>query len=259
MLAERLCESMLHVGIGVSHQSPDAARVPALRCMILLHGVAVEPPSNRALDRSDARRAAESVVAAWDADDPDEDQRIRTLKVAARTEFGRRGYEATTVRDLAAAAGFSTGSVYRLVDSKDQLLRWIMQAFTEKIADGWRSVIDSDSTPVEKLDALLWINIQALLRFNEELNIQMAWFRQAPPSSPDLGGVFTATLRDVRALLTQGTRAGELQLTGGSVDTRARCLYETMWTPGRVLAHGTEAAFALARDTVLRGALVRSK
>ena len=36
------------------------------------------------------------------------------LRAVARAEFGRRGYEATTVRDIAKAAGLSTGTVYRL-------------------------------------------------------------------------------------------------------------------------------------------------
>ena len=51
------------------------------------------------------------------------------LRAVARSEFGRRGYEATTVRDIAAAAGLSVGSVYRLIGSKDELLGSIMRSF----------------------------------------------------------------------------------------------------------------------------------
>ena len=32
LLANRLCQSMLHVGIGVSHQTPGGERVPEVRC-----------------------------------------------------------------------------------------------------------------------------------------------------------------------------------------------------------------------------------
>ena len=39
LLAERICDSMLHVGVGVSHRLPGA-QLPALKCRVLLHGVA---------------------------------------------------------------------------------------------------------------------------------------------------------------------------------------------------------------------------
>src|SRR6185369_5362048 len=121
-LADRLCQSMLHVGVGVSHLEPRPELVPPMRCRILLQGVAARPPEDARLDRSRARRAADEAIATWDEPDAGEDERATLLRTVARAEFGRRGYEATTIRDIASAAGLSTGSVYRLIGSKDELL-----------------------------------------------------------------------------------------------------------------------------------------
>jgi AcrR family transcriptional regulator len=256
-LAERLYRSMLHVGVGVSHRGPGGEQMPALRCRILLHGLAVDMPSTGALDRSDAMRTARQVVSTWAA--TLDDDRSAHLLAVARAEFGRRGYEATTVRDIAAAAGSSTGSVYRLFGSKDELLAAIMGSFVENVTTAWTAVLHSSSSPLEKLDALIWVSIMVLDRFSEEYRIQLAWLRQSPPSTMDLNAPFAAQLRQMKSLLTAGTRAGELRLVGANADMRARCVVELIWTPETIVrAAGPDGAHSLARDTVLRGAATRS-
>src|SRR5262245_13418357 len=97
LLAERVCQSMLHVGVGAFHSSARARGVPAQKCRIFLHGVAVRPPSKAALDRSSAMRAAREVIAAWN-EVTEEDERVAHLRSAARAEFGRRGYERSEER-----------------------------------------------------------------------------------------------------------------------------------------------------------------
>jgi AcrR family transcriptional regulator len=82
-------------------------------------GVAVHAPSDDELDRSHAFQAAQQVIHSWDELDGGGDDRVARLRAVARAEFGRRGYEATTIRDIAAAARLSTGSVYRTIGSKE--------------------------------------------------------------------------------------------------------------------------------------------
>ena len=60
---------------------------------------------------------------------------MRAPRAVAWSEFGRRGYGATTIRDIASAAGLSTGSVYRTVGSKEELLTSIMGPSRQR---GWR-------------------------------------------------------------------------------------------------------------------------
>jgi len=261
LLAERLCQSMLHVGVGVSHVTPGGERVPDLRIGILLHGVAHRNPSNTMLDRSDAFRAARRAIARWDGDTHDGDIRLSHLLSVARGEFGRRGYEATTMRDVAAAADMSTGTVYRLLGSKDELLVTLMSSYSDKVGSAWDAVVRASSSPLSKLDALMWVAINVLDRFSDEVRITLAWMRQSPPSTPTsliLGVSHPTQLRHVKELLSSGTRSGEIELDGGTVDIRARCVLEAIWGAGApVRAAGARAAQALARDTVLRGAAVR--
>ena len=169
-----------------------------------------------------------------------------------------RGYEATTVRDIASAAGLGTGTVYRLIGSKEKLLASIMRSFGRKVAAGWIAALRSDATPIEKLDALAWVDINALERFQDEFKIQLAWLRQSPPDTPNPGWSFTTRLRQLRALLTDGIRSGEIRFDSPSTGMLARCVLDVLWIPESILrAGGSRAALVHARDTVLRGAADR--
>ncbi len=257
-VSDRLCQTLQHISLGVFQNVRGGDEVPAIRCRTVLHGIAINPPLDAALDRSEPFAAATRALDSWALQEEEEDDRIRTLRGVARAEFGRRGYEATTVRDIAGAAGLSVGSVYRLIGSKDGLLESIMRGFSAKARLGWSGVLRSDGTAVEKLDALMWININAVVRFKDEFNIQLAWIRESPPTTTNLGSSFSARLGDLRSLLAQGIRSGELHVEGSTADIRAWSLFELLWMPENIVDKlGSRGALTLARETTLRGAAHR--
>jgi AcrR family transcriptional regulator len=252
LLAERICQSMLHIGVGVFHRSA-ASHLPAEKCRLLLRGAATKTPSNAALNKSLPMTAAKAAIAAWDQQPADD--RVAHLRAVARAEFGRRGFESTTIRDIAKAAGMSTGSVYRTFESKDELLLSIMEAYGNDSGAAWDAVIHSRGSALEKLDALMWVNLNVLDRFSDEFKIQLAWFRQSPPTSENLGASHNDQIQGLKTLIATGSRAGELQLEGPSDLAKARSLYELILMPVSIVrAVGINASHALARDTVLRGA-----
>jgi AcrR family transcriptional regulator len=252
LLAERICQSMIHMAVGVYHRSRAAEHLPEEKCEVYLHGVATRAIT-KSFDRSAAMRAAREVVASWDGGDDDGAAVLRSI---ARAEFARRGFEATTVRDIAKAAGTSTGSVYRQFRSKDELLLDIMQTYSETAAIGWETVMQAPSPALERLDALIWMNDNLIHHFSEEFKIQIAWLRQSPPTSIDLGLSFNKQMRQLQRLLGEGEREGDVHVPGRSLADRARSMYELMLTPNQIVASaGVDGAHALARETVLRGAM----
>jgi len=256
-LAERLSQSMLHVGMWLPDRGPGDARMPAITSRLLLDGVAGQCPSDDALDHSAAFAAANAAIAAWQRED-DEDERVAKLLDVARAEFGRRGFAATTIRDVAAAAGLSTASIYRLISSKDELLVAIMKSFSANISAGWDAVLATDASAIEKLDALMWVDINVLDRFRAEYTIQLGWLLDSPSTAVDLGWAFVTRLRQAKALLRDGAKSGELQLPPGPADLRAQCLLELIWMPETLVGTGTRAALTFGRETLLRGAATRS-
>jgi AcrR family transcriptional regulator len=259
-LADRICQSMLHVGLDVIRRDAAPDQVAAVSCRILLDGLASRPPGDARLDRSSALRAVNRVIASWsDGNEAGRGDKSAHVHAVARAEFGRRGYEATTIRDIASAAGLGVGTVHRLIGSKEELLASIMRSFGRKVAAGWNSALGSDATPIEKLDALSWVDINALDRFHDEFKIQLAWMRQSPPDTRNPGWSFTTRMRQLKALLTQGIRSGEIRIESPSTAVLARCVLDVLWIPENILrAMGRRGALAHARDTVLRGVAVRS-
>jgi hypothetical protein len=134
-----------------------------------------------------------------------------------------------------------------------------MRSFEVRARSGWKAVLNSDGSIVEKLDALMWININAVDRFSDEYNIQLAWIRESPPNTANLGSSFSARLSDLKSLLGRGARSGELQVEGPSADIRAWSLFELLWMPENIVQKlGPRGALTLARDTTLRGAAPRA-
>jgi AcrR family transcriptional regulator len=259
-LADRICQTMLQVGLAVMRHNSPADQVAGLLCRIMLQGLATRPPTDAALDRSNAFTAAKDVIATWADDEADPSDKAAHVLAVARTEFGRRGYEVTTIRDIASAAGLGTGTVYRVIGSKDELLASIMESFGRKVEAGWVAVLHSDATPIEKLDALSWVNVNALDRFSDEFRIQLAWMRQSPPNTPNPGWLYATRLRQMKSLLSEGIRSGEISIDGSSTTMLARCVIGLQWIPENILrAIGKRAALVHARDTVLRGVAVRGK
>ncbi|HVZ17172.1 MAG TPA: helix-turn-helix domain-containing protein, partial [Terriglobales bacterium] len=255
-LAEQICQSMLHTAVGVLPRDIDARRFPELKCRVLLDGLAAQCPENSKLNRSAAFATADKVIASWKKDG--EDGQAALLRAAAKAEFGRRGYEATTIRDIASAAGMSTGTVYRLVGSKDELLMSIMASYIQHVTMGWDAVMAVESTPVEKLDALLWLDINILDRFRDEFMIQLAFVRELPPPTSSQLGEFTNIPRHMQSLLEAGESTGHFRNIGGSVFLRVHGLIELAWMSEHIVRNfGTRKALALARDTILRGAITR--
>jgi AcrR family transcriptional regulator len=261
-LADRICQNMMHVGLDIIRHTAAPDQTAAVLCRIMLHGLASRPPSTKELDGSAAFAVAEAAIKTWgDESESDGKDKAAHVRAVARAEFGRKGYEVTTIRDIAAAAGLGTGTVYRLIGSKDELLASIMESFGIKAGGGFASVLRSDATPVEKLDALSWVNINALDQFPDEWKIQLAWMRQCPPDTPNPGLAFTMRLRQLRALLSEGIQSGDIRIEDPpSLSMLARYVMDVIWVPENIVrTQGKQAALLNARDTVLRGAAARGR
>lgn len=85
----------------------------------------------------------------------EEPRRARLVGVAAQV-FIARGYAATSLRDLADAAGFSKAALYRLFASKDDLLATLAEPFIREVEDVLSTVsldADADTDRIEVIQA----------------------------------------------------------------------------------------------------------
>jgi AcrR family transcriptional regulator len=74
---------------------------------------------------------------------------------AAEEVFGRRGFHGTTLKEVAARAGFAVGSVYSFFDGKDDLFRQVFVRRGEEFMASQRAVLGSDEPPLVQLHRLV--------------------------------------------------------------------------------------------------------
>ncbi|WP_030785980.1 TetR/AcrR family transcriptional regulator [Streptomyces sp. NRRL S-920] len=85
---------------------------------------------------------------------PSPERRRELLGIAADV-FAEQGYNATTVRKIADAAGMLAGSLYYHFDSKESMLEEILRTFLTELWDGYDTVLQAQLGPRETLEALV--------------------------------------------------------------------------------------------------------
>lgn len=82
-------------------------------------------------------------------------ERRRELLDTAAEVFAAQGYDATTVRKIADAAGMLAGSLYYHFDSKESMLDEILSAFLTELWEGYDTVLAAGLGPRETIEALV--------------------------------------------------------------------------------------------------------
>ncbi|MGW0117366.1 TetR/AcrR family transcriptional regulator [Streptomyces sp. NPDC003327] len=82
-------------------------------------------------------------------------ERRRELLDIAAEVFAAQGYDATTVRRIADAAGMLAGSLYYHFDSKESMLDEILSTFLDELWQGYDAVLAARLGPRETVEALV--------------------------------------------------------------------------------------------------------
>jgi AcrR family transcriptional regulator len=258
VLAEFLRHTMLRIGLDFIRQNTSSDDAAATLLGIAMQGLATTIPPDDELDRSAAFTAARSIVDRWQEDSAAADDNFARIQAAARSEFSRRGYDTTTIRDIAATANVSESTVYRVIGSKKELLTSIMRAFGEKVGLGWSRILRIESSPIEKLDAMSWLSINAVHQFPDEFRIQLAWLSQSAPDTATPGWSFSARITEVMSMLVKGITHGDLTVGQPLSEAVARGVIMLQWMPEDIIWHiGTSQSLSHLRGTILRGAASR--
>jgi AcrR family transcriptional regulator len=224
---------------------------------LLFDGLAVSAPARQ--ETSKATQVVADARARWAADAAQgrRERRGQVLDVA-RSQFALRGFEATTMRDIADAAGLTASNLYRYFRSKDSMIREILGHFSDRLLEAYRDVIRAGSSVTETLDAILWLLDQAGRNFSPEIEILQSYTRLRALGVTDRYQDGAQTRFELLInLIDAGVAAGELTRVAGS-GLVATCLRDIMWAPMRNLAPISALRVRdFYRHSVLSGAAAR--
>ena len=89
-------------------------------------------------------------------------RRQELVRTAARL-FYEKGYERTTVRELAKEIGIQSGSLFHHFETKEDILFAVMEEVILYITDKMREAQDQAETPKEKIRALIKTELETIL------------------------------------------------------------------------------------------------
>jgi AcrR family transcriptional regulator len=106
--------------------------------------------------------------------------RERILAVAARL-FAAGGFEATSMRDIAAPSGLLAGSMYHHFRSKNDLIEAVYRAGVAEIADAVDRALTEVRGPWPRLEAASAAHLEALLADSAHAAVMTAAVRRLEP------------------------------------------------------------------------------
>jgi len=110
------------------------------------------------------------------------DSRQEILRTAARL-FQQRGYDATSMNDVAAALRLSKGGLYHHFQSKDEILYEIMNHAMEITQERVLNPVRGIADPEERLRALIRLHIEVVLSPRDrEITVMLHENHPLPPA-----------------------------------------------------------------------------
>ncbi|GII89819.1 TetR/AcrR family transcriptional regulator [Sinosporangium siamense] len=89
------------------------------------------------------------------------ERRDHLVKLAAEI-FARKGFQATTVREIANEAGILSGSLYHHFDSKETIVDEVLSTFLDDLIGRYRAVIEKGGEPRPVLSEMVRIGFGTL-------------------------------------------------------------------------------------------------
>ena len=159
--------------------------------------------------------------------------RERVLAEAARL-FRHRGYAATTLREIADAAGIKAGSIYYHFDSKEDILVEVLDLGIKAVFDGVRARVDAlppDASFRDRLSAVIEGHLWGLLHRGDFTSANIRIYGQIPASAKKRHRVIRREYADYWDRLFETALAhGQLRRDASTAVVRLFVLGALNWT-----------------------------
>ncbi len=152
----------------------------------------------------------------------------------AAAMFAERGLRATTVRDIADAAGILSGSLYHHFSSKEEMVDEMLREFLDWLFARYQQIIDTEPNPLDRLEGLFMASFDAIEHHHAEVVIYQDEARRLS-AQPRFGYIDELNVRQRTMwvdVLTQGIEQGYFR-PDINVDLVYRFIRDTTWVSVR--------------------------
>ena len=144
----------------------------------------------------------------------DHDQKRRAILDRSAKLFAERGYERTSMSEIASACGSSKALLYHYYENKEQLLHDLLEAHFIKLQEAVEAADAPQSPPGERLRGLITALLAAYqgsdalhkVQINELTALPLARQLELKSYERRLVDLFASVLRDINPALARGNR-----------------------------------------------------
>jgi TetR/AcrR family transcriptional regulator, cholesterol catabolism regulator len=164
---------------------------------------------------------------------PPSERRAALVSLAAEL-FAERGYRATTVREIAEAAGVLSGSLYHHFDSKESIIDELLSSYLDELLAQYRAIASEGGSSVEVLSRLVQAAFGSFDRHRAAITVfqnERQYLLQFPRFSY-LAKSEQAVTRIWMKVIREGVTSGELR---GDLDPKLahRYIRDAIWVAVR--------------------------
>src|ERR1700733_6451835 len=194
---------------------------------------------SREPDSSRRPRPATPRPDAADASGSGRSERRADVMQTAAELFAQKGFRATTVREIADAAGILSGSLYHHFDSKESIGDEILSGFLNDVLAAYRGAVAAADDPRDAVERIIRTSSHTLARHRAALTmLQNDWsyFSTQPRFA-----YLRKDLREIeRIWMTQLQRGVDAGLFRADLDVKItyRLLRDILWLPMNALQAG---------------------
>lgn len=145
---------------------------------------------------------------------------LRNLRSAAIQLLAERSYEGMNLRLLASKLKLQAGSLYNYIESKQQLLFWLMKEATEKLLAGFRSLIAGIEDPAEQMRKFIAFHVKYHIANRKESSVLMTELHCLTPANYRAVKQLQREYTDeVQGIIERGAAAGEFHIPDARIAT----------------------------------------
>jgi AcrR family transcriptional regulator len=162
------------------------------------------------------------------------ESRKKQILITAASLFREKGYNAVTMRDLAAEMGIKAASLYNHISSKQDILEAIVINIAREFTEGMDAIKGRSGSSIDKLTQIVHLHVELAIKDPNAMSALNSDWMHLKEKLQDYLRMREAYETNFRAIILQGIEAGEIKvkdvdLIVFSMLSTLRSLY--LWIP----------------------------
>ncbi|NNC84028.1 MAG: TetR/AcrR family transcriptional regulator [Flavobacteriales bacterium] len=133
--------------------------------------------------------------------------RKEQIKWAAASMFRKRGFKATSMRDIAAGMGMEAPSLYNHISSKQEILSELLMTIAHHYTDGMEEIKHAPLTASEKLERLIKLHVDIAVDHTDAVSLLInEWVHLEGPIADEFNALKDGYEKDFKGILAQSLK-----------------------------------------------------